>query len=93
LENITESELSRLRIRRNAETKKPEVSCYLTAMEHFLKVLKIMDIHVTYEHRGISSQVFKMYFMVNIIPLTERRSKGWKLVPVRSEYGCTTGSV
>ncbi|XP_061195977.1 protein dispatched homolog 1-like [Saccostrea echinata] len=37
LENASDSEINQLKIRRNAITSKPEVSCYLTAMETFLQ--------------------------------------------------------
>ncbi|XP_061195988.1 uncharacterized protein LOC133204259 [Saccostrea echinata] len=37
LENASDSEINQLKIRRNAITNKPEVSCYLTAMERFLR--------------------------------------------------------
>ncbi|XP_062590675.1 protein dispatched homolog 1-like isoform X2 [Saccostrea cucullata] len=37
LENASDAEIDQLKIRRNAITNKPEVSCYLTAMEKFLR--------------------------------------------------------
>lgn len=37
LENASDSEIQRLKIRKNSITNKPEVGCYLTAMERFLQ--------------------------------------------------------